>query len=111
MKISDDNKSFITGQTIELSNIKLSGKGTCDGGANPRPPLHDYPLLGWCHTGHPKHGTCVFTEDQKASVEEIASVAAETPNLQAIANRFGTTRDHVAQAIQYAINAGFLRAN
>lgn len=93
---------------IEIKNLKVSGKGTCEGGVNPHPPLHDYPLLAWSSVGHPKFKDGVFTEDQKASVEEIALALPTTPNIDSLAAKFGTTKEHVNQAINYAIKAGFL---
>ena len=95
---------------VSLSKVKVSGKGHCNGGANPHPPFHDYPLLAWTHLGHPKHGDGVFTEDQKASVEEIALALAATPDIAALAAKFGTSEEHVSQAIAYATKAGFLGA-
>jgi hypothetical protein len=93
---------------VELSSLKCTGKGHCHGGKTPHPPLHDYPLLAWTHHGHEKHGDGVFTEDGKASVEEIAMALPEMPSLEALAAKFGTTEEHVSQAVNYALKAGFL---
>ena len=41
-------------------------------------------------------------------VATLALAVATTPNLEAIASQHGTTVDHVAQAIDYAIAAGYL---
>lgn len=98
----------MAGAAIDLANVKVTGSGTCSGGAHHHPPFHDYPLLAWCHAGHEVHGLGVFTEDQKASVEAIAVAVAANPNYEAVAAQFGTTSDHVSQAVDYAIKAGFL---
>lgn len=93
---------------INLPNIKVTGKGTCDGGVHPAPPLHDYPLLAWCHTGHPVHAKSVFTSDQKASVNAIAMALPTTPDFSNLAKKFGTDEEHVRQAVAYAIRTGVL---
>lgn len=98
-------------QDVELTQLKCTGKGTCDGGAKPRPPLHDYPLLAWMHAGHHVHGKSVFTEDQKASVADIAAALPTTPDLSALAKQFGTTEEHVRQAVAYAVSAGVLASS
>ena len=79
----------------------------CIGGEHPEPPLHDYSLLAWAPK-HEKFGKDVFTEDQKATVSEIAAEFAVSPNIKAIAQKFGTSELHVGQAIAYAAKAGFL---
>lgn len=93
---------------IDITTLKCTGRGTCDGGVNPGPPLHDFPLLAWKHDGHHQHVRSVFTEDQKASVPEIATALAGNQSVEALAARFGTTPDHVTQAIQYAVQCGYL---
>jgi hypothetical protein len=69
------------------------GFATCTGGDDPDPPIHDYPLLVWV-------GGEVRTEDGAASVDEIA--VAGTSDIRALADRFGTTPEHVMQALDYA---------
>ncbi len=100
---------------VDLSKATLTGKGSCDGGAKPRHDgfhpglsLDNYPLLAWCHTGHPLHGDSVFTADQKASVDAIAKEVGVAPNLEAIAAKFGTTVDFVTEALDYAVKAGVI---
>ena len=92
---------------VDVSNLKLIGSASCLGGKHPDPPLHGMPLLGW-QVWHEKHGNQVFTEDGAASVQDIAIAACETPNYEALASRFGTTPDHVSQAVEYAVRAKFL---
>ena len=92
---------------IDLSGIKCVGEASCVGGKHPDPPLDGFPLLCWC-AAHPVHGSKIFTEDGAATVEDIAIAAAESPNLEAVASRFGTSADHVSDAINYAIKAGYL---
>ena len=63
---------------------------------------------------HPRHGSKVHTEDQAATVLEIATAAAESTaeHVNAdLAARFKTTAEHVHQALAYAIEAGFLGAD
>lgn len=87
--------------------LRVVGEASCVGGKHPDPPLDDFPLLAWSRS-HPVHGSKVFTEDAAASVEDLAVALAETPDLVALAARFGTTDAHAAQAIAYAVRAGFL---
>ena len=44
----------------------------------------------------------------RASVEEIATEFAANPNAEAVAGKFGVTPEHVAQAVDYAVNRSFL---
>ncbi len=81
---------------------------SCVGGQQPEPPLHDYSLLAW-NPNHEKFGSVVFTEDQKASVADVATEFALSPNIEAIAQKFGTSALHVGQAIAYATKAGLLK--
>lgn len=90
-----------------LPHFEISGEGSCVGGECPDPPLDNWPKLVW-QPEHPTHGAKVITEDGRASVEAIATAACETSNLDALAARFGTTSHHAAQAIDYALAAGFL---
>lgn len=92
---------------VDVSNLKLIGNASCMGGKFPDPPLSGFSLLAWS-VWHEKHGNQVFTEDGAASVQDIAIAACETPNYEALAARFGTTTEHVAQAIEYALRAKFL---
>lgn len=85
---------------ILTEDVVARGEGRCEGGARPDPPIDRYPLLAWA-------GGAVRTEDGRASVSEIAVAFAETPSLDALAARFGTTPHHAAQAMDYAIEAGF----
>jgi hypothetical protein len=90
-----------------LLHFEIVGEGSCVGGTHPDPPLDFWPKLAW-QPKHPVHGAKVITEDGRASVEEIATAACETPSYDALADRFGTTPDHIAQAVDYAVSAGFL---
>lgn len=88
--------------TIEQVKITAKGEGTCAGGMHPDPPLDAYPLLAWTKH-HPVHGyMIVHTEDQKASVADVAIKHAELGSLEAVAAHFGTTLDHADQAVRYA---------
>lgn len=69
------------------------GFASCTGGQHPDPPIHDYPLLAWA-------GGEVRTEDGAASVTELAS--AGTSDIRELSGRFGTTPEHVMQALHYA---------
>ncbi len=90
-----------------LSPYKVIGTGSCVGGKHPDPPIDKHPLLAWM-VQHPRHGSKVFTEDQAATVEDIALAACETSNYDVLAARFGTSGEHIHQAIDYALEAGFL---
>jgi len=92
---------------VSLGSLKCVGTADCVGGKHPDPPLDGFPLLAWM-VRHPKHGSKVFTEDNAASVEDIALAACYTPNYDALAEKFATTPEHVHQAIDYAVKAGFL---
>jgi hypothetical protein len=93
---------------VDFSGLKATGQGTCHGGAHPHPPFHNYPLLSWMHAGHERHGGLVFTEDQKANVQDIAVAFLANPDLAALAAQHGTTAEHVRQAVEYAAKASFL---
>jgi hypothetical protein len=67
----------------------------------PDPPIDAHPLLVWT-------GGEVKTEDGKATAEDIGLAAMEMPDLDTLAKQFGTTPDHVSQAIDYAVKAGYL---
>ena len=92
---------------VNLTTLHCTGEAGCLGGKHPDPPLDAWPLLVWSPR-HEAHGDLVFTEDGKASVEAVALAVAETPDYDALASRFGTTAEHVRQAVDYALAAGFL---
>ncbi len=48
-------------------------------------------------------GPGVRTEDHGIPVEDLAAAVAESPDYARIAHAFGTTADHVAQAVDYVI--------
>jgi hypothetical protein len=93
---------------VDFTGVTAKGKGSCHGGVHPHPPFHDYHLLAWMHAGHDRHGMQVFLEDQTASVEEIATEFAAGQVVAAVAAKFGTSDEHVRQALAYAVKAGFL---
>lgn len=55
-----------------------------------------------------QHGPGIRTEDNGTPVEDLCLAAAENPNLDAVAARFGTTVNHLLQALDYAAKAGFV---
>lgn len=85
----------------------VKGDGSCVGGKFPDHPLLAYPKLAWMND-HERHGHKVFIEDQAATVEDIALAACETPDFEILATRFGTTAEHIRQAIDYAVATHFL---
>ena len=91
---------------IHLGGLRTQGTASCAGGRQSDPPLDPFPLLAWTQN-HPRHGSKIFTEDQAATVEDIALAVVTTPDHHALAQRFGTTAKHVHQAISYALAAGF----
>ncbi len=92
---------------VDFDGLKCTGKANCVGGKHPDPPLDRWPLLAWM-VNHPDHGSKVFTEDGRASVEQIALDIATMHDYEAVAAKYGTTPDHVAQAVDYAVAAGYL---
>jgi hypothetical protein len=91
---------------IDLKEIRVTGTATVL--AKPGAvKLDDYPLLVYAPR---QHGDGIRTEDSGAAVAEIATAAAETPDLAALAARFGTTTNHVVDAIRYALDAGYASA-
>ena len=95
------------GSNVTGSKFVVSGDASCLGGSSPEVPLDGFTLLAWA-ISHPVHGSKVFTEDGKASVEDIAMAFVEHPSAEAVAGRYGTTEDHVVQAIDYAATAGYI---
>lgn len=87
---------------IVTETIKADARAICAGGMHPEPALDAYPLLAWTRH-HPLHGyMVVHTEDQRASVADVAIKHAELGSLEAVAAHFGTTLDHADQAVRYA---------
>jgi hypothetical protein len=70
--------------------------------------LDGYPRLVYAPS---YHGPGIRTEDNGTPVADIAAAAAETPDYGALAGRFGTTPEHVAEAIRYAVEAGAATAD
>lgn len=87
---------------IDAAEIRAAGTGTCGAGDHPDPPLDAYPLLCWT-ADHARFGKMVVhTEDQRASVHDVAVAFATNPSAEAVAKQLGTTVEHVDQAIRYA---------
>lgn len=92
---------------ITMPAVAATGEGYCAGGSHPDPPLDAYPLLAWTES-HPRFGRMVVhLEDDAASVRDVAVAMVETPSLDAVASRLGTTVAHVEQAARYAAACGF----
>lgn len=95
---------------VALEKYRVAGKGECAKGDHPDPPLDGFPLLAWSRA-HPKLGQMVVhLTDNTASVHDVAVAFAATPDMAAVAARFGTDEHHVAQAVQYATKCAFLVA-
>jgi len=62
--------------------------------------LDAYPLLAYAPA---QHGPGIRTEDKGIPVADIVAKVAELPSFDALAAHFGTTADHVAQALAYAV--------
>jgi hypothetical protein len=92
---------------IEVAGLTVKGEGSCIGGKHPDPPLDNFPLLCWMPS-HPQFGSMVFLEDGKASVEQVALSIVQLLSYNAVALYFGTTPEHVTQAVTYANLAGYL---
>lgn len=93
-------------------DIDLSKLIQCEGKATVLHKPDAVRLDGYPHLVYApgQHGPGIRTEDNGTPVANIASAAAETPDYAALATRFGTTADHVADAIRYAVEAGFVAA-
>jgi hypothetical protein len=65
--------------------------------------LDAYPLL--VHAPG-QHGPEVVTEDKGMPVSSICNALSVNPDVVSIAARFGTTPEHVTQAVAYAHAAG-----
>ncbi len=89
--MSDANTPF--------SLIVCEGKGSCEGGGQPSPPIEKFPLLVYSDGE-------VRTEDGKATVAEVIK---HLGSISMIAGHFGTTEEHIDQAICYAWRSGLLR--
>jgi uncharacterized protein (DUF433 family) len=61
--------------------------------------LHRYPLLVYAPG---QHGDFVATEDNGTDARRIARRAAEVPDRDELAAEFGTTREHVRDALRWA---------
>jgi len=93
---------------VQFQDLKVKGEGVCIGGHHPDPPLDAYPLLCWSED-HPRFGRMtIHLEDNRASVEQVALALATTPSVEALTATFGTSPEHIRQAIDYAVAAGFL---
>jgi uncharacterized protein (DUF433 family) len=87
-----------------LKTVKVSGEATVlhkPGSVR----LDDYPKLAYAPA---QHGPGVRTEDNGTPVADIAIEYAANPSAEAIAVKFGTTSDHVADAIRYAAAVKFV---
>jgi uncharacterized protein (DUF433 family) len=69
--------------------------------------LDGYPMLAYAPA---QWGVGVRTENNGTPVSDIAIAAAETPDFQVLADRFGVTVEHVAEALRYALAVGFVEA-
>lgn len=87
---------------ITNQEFQLKGECFCAGGMHPEPPVDRFPLLAWSQHHHAFGKMVVHTEDQKASVHDIAVAFAATPSLEAVAAKFGTSVEHADQAVRYA---------
>lgn len=67
--------------------------------------LDDYPRLVYALA---QWGPGVRTEDKGVPVEDIARAVAGGASLDEAVAQFGTTPDHVADAVKYAQATGFL---
>ena len=103
---SGEFRSLVYGPgQVTLESVRAVGFGTCVGGIVPNPSVDGFPLLVYA----PAHyGDDVYTEDGQVSVRAVAAAFIETLNPVVVAQKFGTTLDHVTEAVKYARKAGFL---
>jgi hypothetical protein len=93
---------------VEFEKLKIKGEAFCIGGQHPTQPIDKYPMLAWLYD-HPKFGRMtVFLEDHSASVEQVALALVELHAFDAVAKKFGTSLDHVEQAVKYAEESGYM---
>ncbi len=85
---------------LSFSDLPCKGKGECSGGVHVVPPIDEFPLLAW-RGDDAKFDDKVFTSDYAVSVDEIMAALVETSDIRVLASRFGTTKEHVAQAVAY----------
>ncbi len=87
---------------LVLKSVKLTGNIAClhkPGAVR----LDGYPHLVYAPIFH---GPGIRTEDKGVKVEDIAAEFAVNPSYEGVAAKFGTTAEHVADAIRYAVAAG-----
>jgi hypothetical protein len=65
---------------------------------------HAHPAFG--REDQVDHGPMLRTEDRGVPVADIAAAAGTTPDPGALAERFGTTAEHVRQALAYVAEHG-----
>lgn len=92
---------------VATERLKITGAAHAEPGSQPVPPIIDFPLLVWSPL---QWGEDVYTEDGKASVAQIVQAMLKLLDFDAVAARFGTTTDHVEQALDYALRARDLEA-
>ncbi len=99
-KTKSEATAEATGQAaqINLNGVKVKGEATVLHKPNAI-RLDAFPKLVYAPR---QYGDGIWLEDGKASVRDVAEKAATTPNYLAIAQHFGTSEDHVADAIRYA---------
>ncbi len=85
---------------VGFGDLPCKGKGECSGGVHAVPPIDEFPLLAW-RGDDAKFGDSVFTSDYAASADEIMAELAKNGDIAVIADRFGTTQEHVVQAIAF----------
>lgn len=85
-----------------LPEIRLSAELSClhkPGAVR----LDGYPRLVYAPA---QHGREVRTEDHGVKVSDIVVAFAATPDPETVAAAFGTSPEHVAEAVRYAVEAG-----
>lgn len=90
---------------VATEKLKIAGVAHAENGTQPDPPIVDFPLLAWAPS---QWGNEVYTEDGKASIDQIVESILKLLDFEAVADRYGTTADHVEQAVAYASEAGFI---
>jgi uncharacterized protein (DUF433 family) len=89
--------------TIPTGPIQIVGTAECiekPGAVR----LDGFPLLVF-------DGQAIKTEDNGTTVEDLTiAIAGSNRTYESIAAQFGTTANHVAEAIRYAVAAGYAQA-
>jgi hypothetical protein len=93
-------RAFITERPCEATAF-----GTCVSGVVPYPPLDGFPLLAY---NPDLFGKEIHTEDGRVSVRDAVAAIDECFDPAKVAEKLGTSAEHIVQALRYAQKAGLV---